>query len=260
MFFSKRAVEDHIADWVEDRFAILLEHFSQEKPVHETELALPTDERFKVSGDAPEARARTLFAVTAELAGFAGWPVKLVAMGDDGPKQVSDGLIMPSANTAAGTFSVDETGEVQITFARELLSAPVNLTATFAHELAHLLLHARGVEEGIGAEDAELVTDLGGVYLGFGVFMANAAFELEQFQDGLMGGWSSRRQGYLTENTLVYATALFCAIKDDGFEDARAALKPRLQAVFDRALKQISRRGDHWSLFDLDRHPPQPEG
>ena len=259
MVFRARAVEDDIADWVEDRFAILLEHLANEKPVHATELAVPSDKRFKADGDGPEARARALYAVTADLAGFAGWPVKLVAMGDDGPKQVSDGLIAPSANTAAGTFRVDETGEVQITFARDLLDAPLNLVATFAHELAHLLLHARGVEEGISAEDAELVTDLGGVYLGFGVFMANAAFELEQFQDGLWGGWSSRRQGYLTENTLTYATALFCAIKDDGFEDARAALKTRLQSVFDRALKQIGRRGDQWGLFDLDRNPPNAD-
>jgi SprT-like family. len=175
-------------------------------------------------------------------------------MGDDGPKDLG-GVILPSANTAAGTFSVDAQGEVEIRFSRDLMDHPGDLIATFAHELAHLLLHARGVEEGVSAEDAELVTDLAAVYLGFGVFLANSAFELQQFDDGLMGGWSSRRQGYLTENTLVYATALFCAIKDDGFDEARGALKPRLQSVFDRALKQIGRRGDQWGLFDLDRNP-----
>ena len=44
MFFSKRAIEDHIADWVEDRFAILLEHFSAEKSVRATQLVLPHDQ------------------------------------------------------------------------------------------------------------------------------------------------------------------------------------------------------------------------
>jgi hypothetical protein len=259
MFFSKRAIEDHIADWVEDRFAILLEHFSAEKSVRATELALPSDERFQVKGETAEVRAEQIYQLTAGFAGFADWPVKLTAMGDEGPQDLSSGVILPTANTAAGSFTVNPDGEVEIKFSRDLLDRPDDLIATFAHELAHLLLHARNVEEGTVSEDAELVTDLGAVYLGFGAFLANSAFELQQYQDGLMGGWSSKRQGYLTENTLVYATALFCSIKDGEFDTARDALKPRLQPVFDRAIKQLEKRGDRMGLFELDRDPPTPQ-
>lgn len=260
MLFNKRAVEDHIADWVEDRFAILLEHFSADKSVRATTLVLPGDEGLVLDAKTGEGRAKQAYFYTARHAGLAEWPVKLTCDGDDGPRDLGDGVIIPSSNTAAGSFAVSARGEVEIRFSRDLIDQPGRLIATFAHELAHLLLHARHVEEGVRGEEAELVTDLAAAYLGFGVHLANAAFELEQFQDGLMGGWSSRRQGYLTENTLVYATALFCAIKDDGFDDARDALKPRLKLVFDRALKQIGRRGDQWGLFELDRNPPKPQG
>lgn len=258
MFFSQKAIEDDIADWVEDRFAILLEHFSAEKSVQATQLVTPDTGRFVIDADTAEARAEQAYRQTAALAGFADWPVKLVSMGDEGPRNLSSGVILPSTNTAAGSFSVNQDGEVEIRFSRDLMDRPDDLVATFAHELAHLLLHSRQVEEGVDAEDAELVTDLGAVYLGFGVYLANSAFEIQQFDDGLMGGgWTSQRQGYLTENTLVYATALFCAIKDDGFEAAREALKPRLREVFDRALKQLEKRGDQMGLFELDRDPPE---
>jgi hypothetical protein len=257
MFFTPRAIEDDIADWVEDRFAILLEHFSADKPVRETTLVLATD--INAESSEPEVRAEQIYRSVASHAGFADWPVNLVVMGDEGPKDLTSGVIIQSRNTAAGTFRMTEEGNVEISFARDLLKRPVDLVATFAHELAHLLLHDRAVEEGMHTEDAELVTDLVAVYLGFGVFLSNSAFELEQFQDGLMAGWASRRQGYLSENTLVYATALFCAIKDDGFDEARDGLKPRLQSVFDKALKQIAKRGDRMGLYELDRNPPVRE-
>ncbi len=259
MLLSRRAIEEHIADWVEDRFAILLEHFARERPIHATALVLPGAEDFIMDAGAASARAERVYRYTARHAGFAHWPVKLVSMGDEGPKDLG-GVIVPSASTAAGAFSVSVEGDVEIRFARELIDRPRDLVSTFAHELAHLLLYSRHVEEGVRAEDAELVTDLAAVYLGFGVYLANSAFELQQSDDGLMGGWSSRRQGYLTENTLVYATAVFCAIQDDGFDEARCALKPRLQRVFDRACPQIRRRGDQWGLFDLDRDPPTLSG
>ncbi len=260
MFFSQRAIEDDIADWVEDRFAILLEQLAHEQSVRETVLALPGDPRFVADADSKEKRAAQIYQAVAELAGFGDWPVTLTAMGDEGPLDLSSYVIVPSQNTAAGSIASNERGEIEIKFSRDILESPSELVATFAHELAHLLLHTRGVEEGISTDDAELVTDLAAVYMGFGVFLANSAFELVQFNDGLLGGgWASRRQGYLTENTLVYATVLFCSIKDDGFDEAREGLKPRLRKVFDRAIQQLKRRGDREGLYELDRDPPKPE-
>jgi len=54
----------------------------------------------------------------------------------------------------------------------------------------------------------EPLTDLLTVFLGFGVFTANAAFRIEQHQDGRSQGWSARRQGYLSEEEFGYALAV----------------------------------------------------
>lgn len=183
MFFTPRAIEDDIADWVEDRFAILLEQLAHEQSVRETELALPNDLRFVAEAATKEKRAALIYQVVAQMCGFEGWPVTLTAMGDEGPLDLSSHIIVPSQNTAAGSISSNDDGETEIRFSRDILDSPSELIATFAHELAHLLLHTRGVEEGVSAEDAELLTDLAAVYMGFGVFLANSAFELVQFND-----------------------------------------------------------------------------
>jgi hypothetical protein len=65
---------------------------------------------------------------------------------------------------------------------------PDRLIATFAHELAYLF--ATTVEEPpCEADEIEFLTDLAAVYLGFGVFLANARFEFEVLQDGPLQGW-----------------------------------------------------------------------
>jgi hypothetical protein len=59
--------------------------------------------------------------------------------------------------------------------------------------------------------DAEPLTDLATVYLGMGIFTANAAFEFTAGRGpgyyARTGGWSSSRTGYLTEQMFGYALA-----------------------------------------------------
>jgi hypothetical protein len=90
----------------------------------------------------------------------------------------------------------------------------VRFIATMAHELAHYVLAT--LKSGVpgGRELAELATDLAVAYLGFGVFSANTAFEFSQHQDTFSQGWSSSRNGYLSERSWAFAIALFCALTD----------------------------------------------
>jgi hypothetical protein len=61
----------------------------------------------------------------------------------------------------------------------------------------------------------EPLNDLLTVFLGFGVFTANAAFRFEQHQDGRSQGWSARRLGYLSEEQFGYALARFAYERED---------------------------------------------
>lgn len=97
-----------------------------------------------------------------------------------------------------------------------LLRDPVVVIATLAHELGHVILLGGG-HIARDVEDMEPMTDLLTVYLGFGVFTANACCRFEQHQDNRRQGWSMRTHGYLRDTVYGYALARFA--KDRGEVD-----------------------------------------
>jgi len=88
------------------------------------------------------------------------------------------------------------------------LKDPLCLVAVMAHELGHVILLGGGLISSKTA-DHEPLTDLLTVFLGFGVFNANAAGRFKQFQDERHQGWSMQRVGYLSEEIYGYALARF---------------------------------------------------
>lgn len=133
---------------------------------------------------------------------------------------------------ALGTFGVAG-NRIQISYVPELLERPDQLIATFAHELAHYLLATKHSEPPCADDEKEFLTDLTAVYLGFGVFLANARFNFE----GLVHGWRMARSGYLPEADLIFALALFIEAKGVDPDLALGCLKPHLTAMLRRTLR-----------------------
>jgi hypothetical protein len=75
--------------------------------------------------------------------------------------------------------------------------------------------------------------------MGFGVFLANARFQMEPFSDGAMQGWRMGHSGYLPEADLIFALALFLRAKEFQADDACRSLKPHLAGLLRRAMKQL---------------------
>jgi hypothetical protein len=61
----------------------------------------------------------------------------------------------------------------------------------------------------------EPLTDLVTVYLGMGVFTANAAFSFRQFTGTGTQGWRAQRLGYLTEQMLGYTLACYAMLRGE---------------------------------------------
>ncbi|MBV7259282.1 hypothetical protein [Erythrobacter crassostreae] len=179
-----------------------------------------------------------LFEAVRGIAGMEQWPCRLQKVDVDDP--ASSPHITYEGSAACGTFSV-ENGEAIIRYSSQMLRDPDALTATFAHELCHYLLVNAGDPPG-GAELMEHATDCAAVYIGFGVFLANSARSFEQGNDGEISWWRSSANGYLSEQALVTATALFAALH--GYETGAAdeALKPYLRRSMTKAGKVITHR------------------
>jgi hypothetical protein len=130
-----------------------------------------------------------------------------------------------------------------------LLARPEQFIATMAHELAHYLL-ARAREPFICAEDEhEFLTDLAAVFMGFGVFLANARFTMQTYADSQVQGWQWNRSGYLPEADLIFALALFLRVKGLEADAASPGLKPHLAGLLRRAMQRLPR--DHADVARL---------
>ena len=202
---------------------------------------------FVTEGEKGHAFALRIFDRIKVYCGMADWEADLVA--DDNPladdASLALAMIAPQKH-AVGTFGVAG-NRIVISYVPALLKRPDHLIATLAHELAHYLLATARESPPCEKEEREFLTDVTAVYLGFGVFLANARFRFEALQSGAMHGWRIAHSGYLPEADLIFALALFLQAKSLNPDLALACLKPHLAAMLRRALRdlQIAARSPH---------------
>ncbi len=198
-------------------------------------LVLPSDEELTAAST-----ASALFQSVKSKAGLADWECRL-EKGDAAPEAIVTGLATGpySQSNALGTFSIEGNMPV-VRYDPALLRDPDALVATFAHELAHLVIHTLGMPPG-GEALEEHATDCMATYLGFGIFLANSARQFSQFSDGAMHGWSSNTSGYLSENALVTALVIF-ERRFGTTGDAPGALKDYLRPVHRKASRYLDKQ------------------
>jgi len=180
----------------------------------ERSLALPTRDCFPpLSGGELTAQGEELLGHVQRLAGLADWPVQLIPVAPPRRGAVNSVAALQPEAGACGSFRLGRTAEglpfAEIRYTFDQLENPVGLVATFAHELAHYLLHTRTNPIPGGDEVEELFTDLTAIWLGFGIFLVNNARYAGHVDEGGGRGWFvSGWQGYLGERMLMTALVL----------------------------------------------------
>ena len=248
-FGQASIIDQETIDWEFDTYAWLFETFGGYEQFLGAELVLPTDAYFPIeSGLSGHALAEAIFAQVKTHARMDQWPCRLEPQEPDPNLVVGEAQILQGYEPSpAGTFSVrgdaEDIGDaVTITYNPKLLSDPMSLVATFAHELSHFLLaSAPGLPPG-EEELLEFATDLTAVHLGFGIFMANSSFQFQQHGDAISMGWSTNRQGYMTERQLVFALAIFAHLQDIPASEVTGHLKPSLAKLFRKAVRYLERQ------------------
>lgn len=236
------------AGWILDAYRWFLTHLGDADHADRTRLVEPVDSEF-TSDDPGQVRecgardlARALFEACKRHAGLADWPCALEAREAAQVDRVAPHLLLFSIDgEAAGTYhAADDPDETPtITFDPRLVAQPEVLVATFAHELAHGLLDTvEDVPPG-GEDFEEPMTDLAAVFLGFGIFLCNAAFEFSQDFDGRWMSWQTTTHGYLPEDTLAFALALFLRTHAIDPERALRHLDPNPRRYLREALEQL---------------------
>jgi len=202
---------------------------------------LPTEEFFPARlGSAVEA-AEITFAQVKKHAGMEDWKCKLQAQAEDPNIEIAPALVVQNVDhNPLGSFSVNDKNEVLITYNPKLAEDPIQMIATFAHELSHYLTATAAEPPPGGWSNWEFATDICASFLGFGIFVANAAFSFQQYTNVDAHGWKSARGGYLSEAEHSYALALFLKLKDIPVKQALRYCDANIKSNLKRAHKEIA--------------------
>ena len=220
--------------WAERRMLWLAARFGLDR-MRAARVILPTVEFFPDPYYGDEAGARACFD---RMCGYLAVPVGSVTL------EVLDDDRMPGA---AGLYQQRERSHISV--ARSGLASLPRLLATIAHELAHELLFKGGHLTG-DTPDHEQVTDLLPVFLGAGVFLANATVESTSVSDGTYHSWSISRRGYLNSITLGYALALFAFGRGEDRPAWAGYLRADARVTLRNGLRYLRKTGD--TLFRPD--------
>ncbi|MSR65709.1 MAG: hypothetical protein EXS18_08020 [Verrucomicrobiae bacterium] len=235
---------NEMISWLFETYSWLLSNLGGFDAFKKTKLVTPTPEHFPIRKSHDPELAEKLFEIVRAHAGMQNWPCKLQAHDGGRVSHILSKHNMPhssSEQSAAGTFSVSQDRAVIITYRHDQVNHPVSLIATFAHELSHYLLATIPNEPPGGSDAIEPATDVGAVFMGFGIFQANSAFSFQQFSDGIMQGWSSSRLGYLGELELSYALAIFVSLHQIDPDPVKRHLDTNPKAYFKSSIKDVAR-------------------
>ena len=234
---------DEVISWTFDVFTWILKGRGGLKKFQTQKLVIATRESLSFPGCKGHDLGLEIFELTRRMAGMQDWPCRLEMVPDSNfNKLLGDYPAVIKTKSAAGTFSWSEDmPEPLIRYKEQELEDPLGLVSTFAHELTHYLyLKIPGKPPG-GPKAEEPATDVGAVYLGFGVFLANSAFVYKQGG----AGWQSSHKGYLNECTLAFALAIFTELKNIPPESAVAHLKLNPKTYYLEAVADLRKGWRH---------------
>jgi hypothetical protein len=238
---------EDIIEWEFQIYGWFLENFGGFQDFLNTKLVLPTPADFPVQWKGDPESAEALFGIVKHYARMQDWPCRLEVLPDENDfipsaKDFAEFDGSSHSNGPAGLFCVSpEDKEVVIAYAEYQLRNPIALIATFAHELGHYLLVGAKTKPPGGEDAYEPGTDMAATFMGFGVFLCNAAFSFDQFQGYSTQGWGASRLGYLGELNLSYALAIFVTLHDLSPDPIIAHLDLNPRAFFKDALKDLKR-------------------
>lgn len=221
----------------------LLTHFGGDYFYEGIRLILPTESFFPTRVNSPDAAARETFEQVKAYAGLGEWPCALEKQEEDPNVVVGETLIVQNVErNPHGTFSVDEENNAIITYNPNLAANPMQMVATFAHELAHYLTSTAPEPPPGGWENWEFATDIAATFLGFGIFQANSVFNFKQYSGAGTVGWSTSGGGYLSEAEHSYSLAIFLLLKGISPEIAYPHCDGNIKSNLKKALEELSKK------------------
>jgi len=248
LFKSKPLLDEESIQWILDCYSWALQNFDAQVFYNETILVVPSNEHFGGKDDSPEGRAKLILEQVKRHAGMANWPVFMV---DEQEFIASNVAVNPPKILYNGTARGEQALVPQLTesndrllvaYQPELLRNPQALISNYVQMLAHYLGSTAQQPPPGGSDNWPHVTELLGVFLGFGLMFANTAYNVRVSSCGSCQGPSAERINYLSQYDISYALAIFSVLKEIPNKQVTAYLKKTLHPYYKKAVKDVMGR------------------
>lgn len=210
----KLPINSEERSWIDQTFVHLADILGAQRLLH-SRVMLPTPEHFPDAYDGSEAALQLMFKRVAPAMLVDPSAVDVTIFRED--HRMTREMVPFSSwsdSGASGLYYHERSLRAEISINEQEFKDPEALVAVLAHELGHVVLLRPGLVDP-NKPDMEPMNDLLTVFLGLGVFTANAAFRFHQHTNYQSQGWSTRRLGYLSEEMFGYALARFAFERDD---------------------------------------------
>jgi hypothetical protein len=243
-FFKTKPLLDETSEaWLLDTFAWLYHEFDGPAWLTQARIVLPTGEFFPEQVNSVDGMAQYVFEQVKRYAGLSVWPVFLA------PQKALQQQHIPKISFAGekrGERSqlVATTGELYMSYNPQQINQPQDLIASYAQSLAYICVMEHGKATPGGEHLMPHTIELLANYFGFGVMLANTAY---QFKRGCGSCYNpyANREAKLGEAEQIYALALMTRLTQTDPSKVKANLKPHLKSMFKQGLAQVDNIKKH---------------
>jgi len=246
LFSKKPVLDEQSIDWLFDTFAWALRNFDAALFRDHTVLVQPSDRFFPGRVDSVAGMAALICDRVKEYAGLSHWPTRLLDGRQCQLEATPQLLLQGPARSPSGVAptQVEEGERLPILYDPALINNPEAMIASFAHTFAHYLGTLAQESPPGGEENWPHITELLATFLGFGLIMANSAFNVRIPRCGSCAPQPVDRQSFLSQYDLTYALAIFCELKGIPRGEVLPHLKGSLRGYYKQALKDVAGRTD----------------
>ena len=246
LFKTKPLLDEASVQWLFDTYAWALKNFDAALFRNHTVLVEPNDRFFPGRVDSVEGMAQLICDKVKGYANIAHWPTRLV----DGrqcqleatPQLLLDGPVRQAEGSVPAV--ADESQRLPILYDPALINNPEGMIASFAHTFAHYLSTLAQEPPPGGEENWAQATEVVAGFLGFGLLMANSAFNVRLPRCGSCAPQPVDRQSFLSQYDTTYALAIFCVLKGIAAKQVLPHLKSSLRSFYKGAVKDVAGRGE----------------
>lgn len=245
LFRKKPLLDEGTTEWLWESYAWALRNFDRDLFYSHTVLVTPTKEHFPDQADDGAALAQLILDRIKGYMAMQRWPTQLIPVTEEMPALPAPAIaITGPARGEAALIKIDNSQALPVHYDPILLRQPDLLIAIMSQTLASPLAQLVPESPPGGDETRGHATDLLAIFMGFGLFLTNNAFN---YHVGGCGNTSCKPKGVqllgeLTEGQMAYALALFCVLKEIPNSVVLPQLKSTVRPFFKLALKEVKRK------------------